>query len=94
MKTIRLNRNIIDLNNRPIGLMAHILALGLVSVSTGDAVKLYDWALKLRKDGELQLGDEDLDEIRSIVFNHTTMTVLSKAQILNAINEPEAQNPA
>jgi hypothetical protein len=48
------------------------------------AVKAYELALKLHKDGEAEIDSEDLKAFRNVVEKTEGLTALAKAQILLA----------
>lgn len=58
----------------------------LVSGTKEDALKFYDWAVKLHKGEPIDVDKSDLKKIREFVENHETMIILMKAQVLNIID--------
>lgn len=62
------------------------IANALVSVSKGDALKYYDWAVKLNKGEAIEVDRTDLNKIKEFVENSEVFTILLKAQALEVIS--------
>lgn len=104
MKTLKLSHPIIDLDGNVIQpkdqtgknigeplTLGSVLAGSLVSGSKGDALKFFDWALSLKKTGEIQVDDSDFNTLKEFVTNNDGISILAKAQILRAMtNESQA----
>lgn len=85
---IDLNKKLRDLSGKEIegSNMGHLLSQILASSSSKEnAVKMYYWATKLYAGEELDLDPSDLSIFKSFVENNETLTILSKAQILQEI---------
>ena len=84
MKTIELNWSIKDLTETeiPNAEANKLLANTLISEKKGDAVKLFDWALTLTKEGVITVDESDFNKIKDIIENSDTLAILSKAQFL------------
>lgn len=63
-----------------------ILAAYLSTTNKGNSIKLWDWALKLYNDKDLEIDSTDADVLIGLIENAENLTVLAKAQILNYIN--------
>lgn len=96
-KTINLNKNLNGLGGDTMlqpdgngGVEAVSINKTLATIisreTKGDVVKLTDWAFSLYKGEAIILDASDLSVIKSIVNNSTILNVLSKRQILDAID--------
>ena len=85
---INLNQSLVDMEGTPIpdAEMNKILANALQNSRTGDALKLWNWAVKLYNNEELDLDPSDFSTIRAFVEAEQTFPVLTKAQILTALD--------
>jgi hypothetical protein len=92
MATIHFDRQLLDLEGKPMKendqviLLNKSLANNLVSGSRGDAVKFYDWALKLYKDGSLTLDRSDFEMLKKFVESLDSVSILYKAQLLDCFS--------
>ena len=68
----------VELTEKKSILLSQILA----NLVEGDAVKIWGWALHLRKEGYLELDKSDTGLLKDIILNSKSMTVLGKAQLL------------
>ena len=66
-----------------------VLANAISQSNKGQAIKLWDWALKAHNGQMLELDKADTDLLKSIVESNEVLSILSKAQILNAIKSAE-----
>jgi hypothetical protein len=64
-----------------------LLANQLVSQPKGDALKFMSWAKKLTRCEVLNLDKSDVRKLRDFVEGCETMTILSKAPILEIIDQ-------
>lgn len=91
--TINLNAQFTELDGTEIAgaSMGKILANVIVQQSKGDAVKLYGWALDLSKGNHVSIDKSDYDTLKTFVKESEALPILSKAQILNIINEAKEE---
>lgn len=84
---IDLNKNVIDLDGKDIenANMGKIVANFLVNESKGDALKFWDWALKLNKGEVLDLDKSDQETFKSLIKETEKLPIITKAQILEAL---------
>ncbi len=66
-------------------LLAHHLANS--NAQDFSPIKAYDWATKLYKEGIIEVDEADRSKLEKFVENNQTLTNLSKAQIIKAIQE-------
>jgi len=87
MTKVDLNKSITDLDGNAIegSNLGKLVAQMLVTSSKGDALKYMAWALKLHAGETLELDPSDLQTLKSFVESHEQLTILSKAQILDAL---------
>lgn len=87
MTKIDLNKAITDLDGNAIegSNLGKLVAQMLVTSSKGDALKYMAWALKLHAGEGLELDPSDLQTLKSFIESHEQLTILSKAQILDAL---------
>lgn len=69
-------------NDIPQSNMGKILANTLVTNSSGDALKFWDWALKLHNGALLILDNSDKNTLKTFIEQNESLTILSKAQLL------------
>lgn len=69
------------------------LAVLLAGSNTGDALKQWEWATKLAKDGILELEDSDFVTLEKFVKDAASATTLSKAQVLQAMLNARLTKP-
>lgn len=77
----------LDGNEIPESNLGKTIANVLVSARDGDALKLWDIALKLQKGTELDLDTSDTQMLKDRIKNADTITVLVKAQALQVFQE-------
>jgi hypothetical protein len=56
----------------------------IVSETEGNSVKIFGWALKLASNDKLFLDASDKKALRELIEKNSRMTILLKAQALNA----------
>lgn len=85
---LNLNFDLLDLTEKPIvGENAgRIVASVLASETKGDALKLWEWALKLHKGEELELDSSDSETLKNFIKNTDSLTIILKAQVLKKFN--------
>jgi hypothetical protein len=66
-------------------LLSKQLSDALMLASTKEPVKYFDWALELRKSGQLTLDQTDKDNLKAFVKDREGFTVLWKGRILEVI---------
>ena len=86
---IDLNKNVIDLDGNQIegANMGKIVAQFLVNESKGDALKFWDWALRLNKGEVLDLDMSDQETFKSLIKDTEKLPIITKAQILEALQK-------
>lgn len=91
MKTINLNKSILDLelNEIPKTNQGKLLANALIMSNGGKAIKHLDWALEFWRGNVVKIDDEDFEDLRNFIDETQTLTVLAKGQILKSMSEPE-----
>jgi DNA-binding response OmpR family regulator len=86
---INFNKTLEDLDKKPIegAEMNKILARALQNSTTGDALKLWNWAQRVYAGETLDLDPSDFSTLKAFVENEQTFPVLTKAQLLSVISE-------
>lgn len=86
---LNLNRSFVDTegNELPDGPQSKFLARLLAASPTGDALKLWDWAVALSKTGELELDESDAETLTKFIRETQGTTALAKAQLQQALIE-------
>ena len=90
-----LNKPILDLEGNPIKNGNEVLTIGkqiasaLVGSNKGEALKFYDWAVKLYKGEALEVDKSDLKKITEFVETNEQFTNLLKAQALELLDIKE-----
>jgi hypothetical protein len=81
---LNFNFNLTDLDGKELegANSGKLLANTLIQQTKGDAVKYWEWALKLNKGEVLDLDTSDQDALKTFVKDSETITVLAKAQLL------------
>lgn len=85
---IDFNKNLIGLDGKPMIendqpiFLSRSLANNLVNGAKGDAIKFYDWALKLYREGVLDLDRRDWEVLKQFVSDLDTVSILYRAQLL------------
>lgn len=77
----------LDGNEIPESNLGKTIANVLVSARDGDALKLWDIALKLQKGTELDLDTSDTQMLKDRIKNADSITILVKAQALQVFQE-------
>lgn len=86
---IDLNKSILDLDGKEIenANMGKIVAQFLVNESKGDALKFWDWALKLNKGEVLDLDKSDQETFKTLIKETEKLPIITKAQILEQLQK-------
>lgn len=81
---LNFNFNLLDLDGKELSdaNAGKIIATTLVQSSEGDALKFWEWALKLNKGEVLELDTSDTTTLEAFVNSCQTLPILTKAQIL------------
>lgn len=89
MKKLDLNWKIKDLDGKEIdeAKASGLLGSALIGEKNGDAIKLFDWAVTLRKEGSISVDDSDFTKIKDIVEKTEMLPIITKAQLLKYLNE-------
>jgi hypothetical protein len=66
------------------GTIGEMVGNTIVSETEGDSVKIFGWALKLVSNDRLVLDVSDKKALRELIEKNSRMTILLKAQALNA----------
>lgn len=84
---INLNSALVDLDGNEIAdsNMGKILAQLLISETKGDALKFWDWAMKLHKGEVLDLDKSDQEVFKNFVKETEKLPIITKAQILEKL---------
>ena len=84
---INLNSALLDLDGNEIAdsNMGKILAQLLISETKGDALKFWDWAMKLHKGEILDLDKSDQEVFKNFVKETEKLPIITKAQILEKL---------
>ena len=96
MQTLDFNKPILDLAGKALEQNGEEVTLGkllagtLVSQGKGDALKLFGWAQRLYAGTPLTLDKSDVKTLRELIEQEQTLTVLSKAQMLDVFEHPLA----
>ena len=92
------NKAITDLNGKPIKerledgtevelTMGKALAPMLAGARKGDALKMFNWALKLHNGEEVELDESDKETLRAFIKADESITNLFEAQLLLALKD-------
>lgn len=87
--TMDFNKPITGLDGQPVYdgdkvyTLGRLLAEQLIQATKVDAIKFFDWALKLYNNQPLELDNSDTQTLKEFIRNHETMTVIAKAQLLS-----------
>lgn len=84
---INLNSALVDLDGNEIAdsNMGKILAQLLISETKGDALKFWDWAMKLHKGEVLDLDKSDQEVFKNFLKETEKLPIITKAQILEKL---------
>ena len=84
---IDLNKSLLDLDGKEIAdlNMGKIVAQMIVQATKGDALKFWDWALKLNKGEVIDLDKSDQEVFKNLVKEHEQLPIITKAQILEVL---------
>lgn len=74
-------QDILDATGNPI-MLNKALANSLMNSTKGDAVKYYDWAVRLYKTGTLDLDRSDWDHLKEFIKGLDQVANIYKAQLL------------
>lgn len=79
---------IVDESGKKVGeqLLSRNLANLLVNAQTENAIKFYDWALKLYKDGWIEVDGSDKQTLYDFIKNDKRIVNLIKAQLLKLMD--------
>lgn len=85
---VDLNKAIKDLDGKEIegSNLGKLVAQMLASSNKGDALKYMAWAMKLHSGEALELDPTDKDVLKNFIKDHEQLTILSKAQMLEAFS--------
>lgn len=67
--------------------LGELLADLLASETKGDAIKFYDWAVRLANGKEIIVDKSDLKKIEELINSTDRVMILGKAQLLMVIEE-------
>ncbi len=93
MKHFDFNFDILGLDKTPIVNAGKLLASALSNGNKGDAIKVYHWALSLYNGEPLHLDKSDEKTLKELIENDQTITILGKAQLLEAFDKTPAVYP-
>lgn len=87
MAKINLNTNFKDLDGKEIenNNIGKTVAQVLSQSTSGNALKFWDWAIKLQAGKELDLDPSDKQTLKEFIENAQNLIILAKAQILALI---------
>jgi len=95
---INLKSQVLDIKGEPVMegdkpvFVSEVIAARLFEQAPGiETLKSYDWAVKLYKEGELDLDTVDLNKLKTFIEQSQTW-VLVKGLALKLINEAELAN--
>ena len=74
------------------GTLGQLLATQLMMSNEGDAIKFYEWALKMNRNESIEIDKSDYNMLKTFVEKSKTLTNLAKAQILNCIYESDSKS--
>lgn len=86
MKTINLNFPINDLEGKELANAGKIIGGNLVAITEGEALKFYDWAVKLHNGESIKVDNADYKKIYEFVENSKGLPILTKAQVMNYLD--------
>jgi hypothetical protein len=86
---LNLNFNLkgLDGNEIPNTNAGKLLAEEISRTNQGNSIKLFDWAVKLWNENEIELDSTDAEVLKALIEKSTNLTVLSKAQLLRSLQE-------
>lgn len=81
---LNFNFNLIDLDGKEIDTAnaGKLLANTLIQQTKGDAIKYWEWALKLNKGDILDLDTSDQETLKGFIKDSESIFILGKAQLL------------
>jgi len=82
MKKLNLNFPITDLDGLELAKANKLMAGALMQEKNGDAVKYFDWAMTLNKEGVIEVDASDFNKIKEIAEKSEAITIIVKAQLL------------
>jgi hypothetical protein len=62
-----------------------ILSSVLAAQNKGNAIKLYDWALKLYNDKPLEIDKTDAEVLSALIENSEALTIIAKVPLMEYI---------
>jgi len=68
-----------------------ILANALSRSNKGNAIKLWDWAMKIYKKEVLDIPVTDVEVLKALIEENQTLPVITKAQLLKHIEEVDSK---
>lgn len=86
MKTIDLNFDITSLDGNVLGNAGKLIGTMLVSDNRGEALKFYDWAVKLHEGKSIRVDDADFKKIYKFIENNDNIFIITKAPILRYLD--------
>lgn len=96
MIKLSLNKPLLDLDEKavePEQKLSKLLAEALAYANQGPALKYLEWAIKLKRDGVVELDSNDLNEVlKKFVEGCQTLTNLVKGQLLREVNSAALNN--
>jgi hypothetical protein len=87
MVNLKFDFPIVDLDGKEIEKSGKMVAAILMGEKQGDAVKYFDWALKVNKGEELSVDDSDFNKIKEIVTKTEVVFIIVKGQLLKYLQE-------
>ena len=90
---INLNKKFKSLKGEEIegATLGQILAGKLAETNEGDAIKYYDWALKLHNNEEINIDNSDYRKLYDFVKDSKALTNLAKAQVLKGLESQKEE---
>lgn len=67
--------------------MGKILGNALIMTPKGEALKFYDWALKLNKGVDIDIDRADQELLKAFIRDHEGLPIITKAQMLEKFTE-------
>lgn len=64
-----------------------ILSSVLAAQNKGNAIKLYDWALKLYNNKPLEIDDTDADVLHALIETCENLTIVAKVPLMQYIKK-------
>lgn len=85
------NFNLLGLDEQPMNdaNAGKLLAQTLVSGTKGDALKFWEWGVKLSKGEALDLDSSDQETLKNTIKENESITILAKAQFLEVLKKKD-----